>query len=119
MLLKLKKRYHKIAIDMLSLLPDMNQIDRLNEEFQWYRDSPNRVIYLWNHHSNNWNGLLGTETIDRVMVVRQIVITPELFNSRNCFRMLTELKHLNPGKQIMGTISTNSICQAWERKVRS
>lgn len=116
MLLKYRSEYKKIAMDMLSLLPDMNKSNHLEQEMNWYHDNDNRVIYLWRNLDNNWAGLIAVEQKEPLLVVRRIVLTPDSWTMNNCCDMLDDLSKLYMNKKIVGTMETTSICEIWEKR---
>ncbi|TPR52826.1 hypothetical protein DY042_00975 [Apilactobacillus kunkeei] len=115
MLLKYRTEYKKIAMDMLSLLPDMNKGNHLEDEMNWYEDSDNRVIYLWKNQDDNWAGLVAIEQKNDLLVLRRVVLTPDSWNINNCCSMIDDLNNLYMGKKIVGTMDTTSICEIWEK----
>ncbi|CAI2604305.1 Protein RibT [Apilactobacillus kunkeei] len=116
MLLKYRTEYKKIAMDMLSLLPDMNKGNHLEDEMNWYEDSDNRVIYLWKNQDDNWAGLVAIEQKNDLLVLRRVVLTPDSWNINNCCSMINDLNNLYMGKKIVGTMDTTSICEIWEKR---
>lgn len=101
---------------MLSLLPEMGQISRINQTFQWYHDASNRHLYLWKRHSNNWLGLIGVEVRPKLIIIRQLVLVPEINDrSLSYFQMLDDLRQRYSKQRFMGDFETTAICQVWER----
>ncbi|XIF19753.1 MAG: Hypothetical protein AJITA_00437 [Acetilactobacillus jinshanensis] len=46
-------------------------------------------MYLWKSNSHNWQGLIGAERKPKLLVIRQLVLVPEITNRKfNYFRML-------------------------------
>ncbi|WP_105956086.1 hypothetical protein [Apilactobacillus quenuiae] len=115
MLLKYRSEYEKIVMDMLSLIPDMNN-ELLKSELDWYKNSDNRVIYLWKNENNNWAGMLSIESNNSLLVVRRIILTPDSWNMNNCCVMLNQLSDLYMNKRIIGTMDTTKICEIWEKR---
>ncbi|MHA8263020.1 reductase [Lactobacillaceae bacterium Melli_B3] len=115
MLLKYKDDYRKIVYDLLSLIPNMNKMDRISEEIDWYSDSDDRNFYLWKDQYDNWSGLLGVEEKKKNVLVRRLVLVPESFTMPNCFAMLDELKRIYLNKKLVGSLETAKICEAWEQ----
>lgn len=116
MLLKYRLEYKKIAMDMLSLLPGMNQGHHLEDEMNWYEDNDNRIIYLWKNEDDNWAGLIAVEDKGSMLVLRRIVLTPDSWSMNNCCSMLDDLSNLFMDQKIVGTMDTTSICELWEKR---
>ena len=47
MLYKYKNDYEKIAMGLLSFIPDLKEISHLKSCFEWYRAEDDRHLYLW------------------------------------------------------------------------
>ncbi|WP_243676524.1 hypothetical protein [Secundilactobacillus collinoides] len=47
MLLKYRSDYEKVAMGLLSFVPTLKQIDRLQAELQWYQHGEHRQLLLW------------------------------------------------------------------------
>ncbi|MBW1605540.1 reductase [Lactobacillus sp. Sy-1] len=113
--MKYKDDYQKIVYDLLSLTPNMNKMDRITEEMDWYADSDTRNFYLWKDQNDNWSGLLGVEDKEQNLLIRRLVLVPELFTMDNCFKMLNELEKIYLDKKIVGSLETAKVCEAWEQ----
>lgn len=94
LLFKYRSEYKKIAMDMLSLLPEINNIDFVGEEIDWYSNSDSRNIYLWKNQENNWAGLISVEEKPKNIIIRRIILTPESWSINNCCVMIDELSHI-------------------------
>ncbi|MCK8624078.1 riboflavin biosynthesis protein RibT [Apilactobacillus sp. TMW 2.2459] len=116
MLFKYRNEYKKIAMDMLSLLPEVNDIDFVEEEIEWYSNSNSRNIYLWRNKENNWAGLISVEEKSKNIIVRRIILTPESWSINNCCIMIDALSHIYIDKKVIGTMDTTSICEIWEKR---
>lgn len=116
LLFKYRSEYKKIAMDMLSLLPEINNIDFVGEEIDWYSNSDSRNIYLWKNQENNWAGLISVEEKPKNIIIRRIILTPESWSINNCCVMIDELSHIYLDKKVVGTMDTTSICEIWEKR---
>jgi riboflavin biosynthesis RibT protein len=116
MLLKYRSEYKKIAIDMLSLLPNMGKGEHLREEMSWYNDQDSRIMYLWKNKDGKWAGLIAIEIKHNFIIVRRLVLTPDSWSMNNCCHILDELSHLYLDTKIVGTMETTSICEIWEKQ---
>ena len=47
MLYKYKDSYKKIAMGLLSFIPDLKDISHLQTELDWYQKDASRFLYLW------------------------------------------------------------------------
>lgn len=116
MLYKYKNNYQKIAMGLLSLIPDMKEVARLQEEIKWYQAEDNRTLFLWKNEDNDFTGVLGVEVNDGVVMVRQIAISPAERNEGVTYKMLDNLEKLFPEQKIMGSMDTSALVVKWEKK---
>ncbi|UQS86555.1 reductase [Nicoliella spurrieriana] len=115
MLFKYKDDYQKIVYDLLSLVPNMDKMDRITDEIDWYQDDDSRNFYLWKDQNDNWSGLLGVEDKEQNLLIRRLILVPEMFTLPNCFKMLDELEKIDLGKKIVGSLETAKVCEEWEQ----
>lgn len=116
MLYKYKSDYEKIAMGLLSFIPDLKEIVNLQTEIQWYEADDSRILYLWKNENSDFVGILGTEIDNDFVMIRQIAVTPTERSQGVGFMMLDELAKLYPDKKIMGSIETTALITKWEQK---
>ena len=114
MLYKYKSDYEKIAMGLLSFIPDLKEIANLKTEIEWYEADSSHVLYLWKNENRDFVGVLGTEINEDFIIVRQIAVTPTERSQGLCFLMLDNLAELYPDKKIMGNIEASSLIAKWE-----
>lgn len=114
MLLKYRSDYQKIAMGLLSLLPNFKDWDRLQRELAWYQDGDDRCLYLWKDENDDFAGALGTENQGNFLVVRLITLMPDKQLTHNTWQMLDQLATTVPTKRLMGTLTTAKIIAKWE-----
>ncbi|ETY74246.1 hypothetical protein [Lactiplantibacillus fabifermentans] len=114
MLVKYRKDYEKVAMGLLSLLPDFKDIAHLQMEMQWYQSTGNHQLYLWRQADGDFSGVIGIEVGPDFVLVHHNSLSPEERNSANQGQMLDELAALYPGKRVMGTLAMATIIGAWE-----
>ncbi|MFC6207845.1 MULTISPECIES: N-acetyltransferase [Levilactobacillus] len=114
MLLKYRSDYQKIAMGMLSLLPNFKDWDRLQKELAWYQAGDDRNLYLWKDEHDDFAGALGAEVQGDYLVVRLITLMPDKQLTRNTWQMLDELATTAPDRRLMGTLTTAKIIAKWE-----
>ncbi len=59
MLVPYKKDYEKVAMGLLSYLPDFKNLQNLKEEMQLYAEEPAHQLYLYWDEDQNIVGLAG------------------------------------------------------------
>lgn len=115
MLYKYKSDYEKIAMGLLSFVPDLKEIANLQTELEWYDASYERVLYLWKNENRDFVGIIGTEINDDFIMVRQISVSPAERSQGVSFLMLDDLADLYPDKRIMGNIEASALIAKWEQ----
>ncbi|ANK59578.1 RibT protein [Loigolactobacillus backii] len=115
MLFKYKTDYEKIAMGLLSFIPDLDEVSHLKEELTWYQTEASRQLYLWKNASGDFAGVIGIELNKDYVIIRHLALSPSDRNEGNSFAMLTELAELYPDNKLMGTISTSPLIAKWEQ----
>lgn len=115
MLYKYKGDYEKIAMGLLSFIPDLKEIANLQTEIEWYEGDTDRILYLWKNENGDFTGIVGTEINDDFIMVRHISVTPAERNQGVSFLMLDELAALYPEKKLMGNLEASSLITKWEQ----
>lgn len=116
MLVKYKNNYKKIAMGLLSFIPDLKEFSRLESEIEWYQDDENRILYLWKDENSDFTGIIGVEISDDIVVVRQIALTPAQRDTDIYYTILDELAAMYPDKKMMGSLDVAPIITKWEQK---
>ncbi|ANZ61976.1 RibT protein [Secundilactobacillus paracollinoides] len=115
MLLKYRSDYEKVAMGLLSFVPTLKQIDRLQAELQWYQEGEHRQLLLWRDANQDFSGILGIEERDDFVIVRLIALTPSNRNTGQINGILDELSDMYPDSRIMGTLNTTKYIAEWEQ----
>jgi riboflavin biosynthesis RibT protein len=116
MLFKYKTNYEKIAMGLLSFVPDLEDVAHLQDELAWYQADDQHVLYLWKNTTGDFAGVIGIEITTDYIIVRHIALSPSDRSQGNAFKMLTELTQLFPEQKLMGTLSTTAIVADWEQQ---
>mgnify|MGYP001097840327 CR=1 FL=1 len=115
MLLKYKTDYEKIAMGLLSFIPDLNDVSRLKAELKWYQTEVGRQLLLWKNAAGNIAGVVGVEQNKDYLIVRHLSLSPSDRQEGNSFKILDELAALYPEDKLMGTIATSALLGKWEQ----
>ena len=116
MLYKYKNDYQKIAMGLLSFIPDQKDFARLKQEIDWYQAEDNRALFLWKNEDEDFTGIIGVELNDEFIIVRQIAVSPAQRNEGVTYKMLTALSERLPNLKLMGNMETSSFVTKWEQK---
>lgn len=115
MLVGYKKNYKKITMGLLSFIPDLKDIQRLNDEMDWYEREENRQLYLWSSkETSDFIGVIGVEAGEEMVLLRHIAINPSYRNEGISFDMLNALEEMYPKQKIISTLETGQIVAKWE-----
>lgn len=115
MLVKYRDDFKKNAMGLLSYVPGLRDVNRLDNEFSWYASSPTRELLLWRDGNGHFTALVGVEHTYGVLVLRYVSITPSYRNGPLLFTVLDAVKQYYPNEILMGTIAGQKIVNAWRR----
>ncbi len=113
MLVRYRKDYQKIALGLLSLLPELRGDHRFHDELKWAlkQDYP---VYLWKDpEDNHFIAVAILESGPNYVLVRRISFTPSERSGRSVYAFLTAIHDEYAGKRLMGTMTTQPLITAW------
>ncbi|MER2173465.1 MAG: GNAT family N-acetyltransferase [Carnobacterium sp.] len=117
MLLDYKNDYEKISMGLLSFVPDLKDVSRLQDEMDWYQSKEDRKLYLWkSEDTQDIIGVIGVEIGNDMILLRHISINPSFRNEGVSYKMLEALEHRFLQKKIMGTLETSALVAKWEQE---
>ncbi|GEK04872.1 N-acetyltransferase [Schleiferilactobacillus harbinensis] len=117
MLVKYKNDYEKIAMGLLSFVPDLKPLDHLQTEMALYQNDPEYLLYLWRPaDSQDFAGVVGIQRSQDIILVRHISLMPSERGSHQTFMIFDELAKLYPHQKLMGTFETTPLLVKWESK---
>ena len=118
MLYKYKNDYEKIAMGLLSFIPDLKEISHLKSCFEWYRAEDDRHLYLWKNEDGDFIAIAGIEVDDasKLLMLRHISVTPAERNHGVCFKVMDALSKLYHDYEIMGSLETAGLLSKWENQ---
>lgn len=114
MLIQYKKDYEKIAMGLLSYLPDFKNIENLKEEISLNQEDNDFVLFLYRNKQNNIVGVLGAQITADFIVVRYLSLAPgfrEISYEKDIF---DELKNEYPDKRITAVPEYTKLLKAVE-----
>ncbi|KRK87885.1 hypothetical protein [Lentilactobacillus sunkii] len=114
MLYQYRKDYEKIAMGLFSLVSELQNMDLVAQEMNWYAAKDNRLIYLWRDPSNNWSGLVGIELQGEQLLVHQLVLTPQSGSQGNYNRIFDDLQDIYPKQKIVVNFDNKTAWEKWE-----
>lgn len=90
MLVRYKKSFEKIAMGLLSFMPQEKDVKRLMETIQAYEQDDNWQLYLWKKNEE-YVGIVGVLAEDSVGVIQHITVVPSYRGEGVALEMLQEL----------------------------
>jgi len=75
MLVRYKKTCEKIAMGLLSFMPQEKNLKKLQETIHTYENNPNWTLFMWKK-DEDFVGLIGIETSDDACPVQHISVNP-------------------------------------------
>lgn len=110
MLIRYKKAYEKIAMGLLSFMPNEKDIKKLTETIQAYEQDDTWALYLWKK-GEECVALVGVVVHDNVATIQHISVIPSYRGEGVAREMLTELQDCGMYKSIVANDITKDIVQ--------
>lgn len=95
MLVRYKKSLEKIAMGLLSYMPQEKDVKRLMETIQLYEQKENWQLYLWKIEEE-YVGIVGIKVKDNVAKIQHITVIPSYRGEGIATEMIQQL--LNSGQ---------------------
>ncbi|WP_412990258.1 N-acetyltransferase [Pediococcus siamensis] len=116
MLVKYRDSFQKIVMGLLSFIPGLKDIDRINHELDWYAASEDRILYLQKNQEGDFIGLVGVEKQDQYLMIHHLAFIPQQQTPEHENEILEFLNNEYPNLQMMGTLDTTPILAKWEKR---
>jgi riboflavin biosynthesis RibT protein len=111
MLIRYKRTFEKIAMGLLSFMPEEKDLKKLQETIQLYESDENWQLYLWKK-DDDFIGLIGVETSENNCIVHHVSVNPSHRGEGIGREMVGKLSLLMPDK----TICASDITQPFIEK---
>lgn len=117
MLVKYRKDYQKIVMGLLSFIPSLNNVKRLNDEIFW-SNADDHPIFLWkNSDSDHFIAVVILEIGDDYVLVRRLSFTPSERTGKNIYSLLDAVAERYPHKRVIGTLANQQLISNWEKEL--
>ncbi|GEA94626.1 hypothetical protein [Weissella viridescens] len=117
MLITVREDQLKIAMGLLSYLPEYKNIATTQREIDWYQNNPNRSLLLWQDpESRHFVAMVGIEYMYHAVVIRQLVYgveVPPTDRLKVRQEMLDALDRQNQDLVLMGTVRIQHVVNDW------
>ncbi|MET3576463.1 GNAT family N-acetyltransferase [Bhargavaea ullalensis] len=105
MLLRYKKSLEKIAMGLLSFMPEEKDLKKLKETISRYESDDRFQLFLWKQ-GEDYIGLIGTEIEGDAVTVHHVSVNPSHRGEGIGKAMVGKLAALLPGKTFKATEAT-------------
>lgn len=100
MLIRSKKSNEKIAMGLLSFMPERENVKTLQEVIQKYDTDVDWELYLWKE-DEDFIGLIGIEMKEEAFVIQDIALNPSFRGEGIGKKMVATIQERYPGKTCM------------------
>ncbi|HWI50371.1 MAG TPA: GNAT family N-acetyltransferase [Rummeliibacillus sp.] len=111
MLCRYKKANEKIAMGLLSFMPEHKDVKKLQETICQYNSDPNWQLFLWKQ-AEDTIGLVGVEIKDSQWIVRHISVDPSHRGEGLGVEMIRQLSEMD----VCGLIAPDSLTEPFIQK---
>ncbi|AVK83369.1 GNAT family N-acetyltransferase [Lysinibacillus sp. B2A1] len=106
MLIRYKKAFEKIAMGLLSFMPNEKDIKKLTETIHSYENNDNWVLYLWKKN-DEYVGIVGLVTDDNnIATIQHVSVVPSYRGEGVAKEMLQEVAELGQFENVRATDET-------------
>ncbi|PWW30419.1 riboflavin biosynthesis RibT protein [Cytobacillus oceanisediminis] len=115
MLIRYKKSFEKIAMGLLSFMPNEKDLKRLQQTMKQYETEENWQLFLWKE-GEDIIGLVGVTASDSTLEIQHISVNPSHRHQGIGKTMIKALDELYPGKTLTATEETESFLNKCDLK---
>lgn len=95
MLIRYKKSFEKIAMGLLSFMPDEKDIKKLQQSMKNYETDDSKQLFLWKE-DEDFIGLIGVEVHGNTVVLADVSVNPSHRGQGVGRKMVTTVKGFYP-----------------------
>ncbi|MGE8000911.1 GNAT family N-acetyltransferase [Lysinibacillus sp. NPDC093190] len=111
MLIRYKKAFEKIAMGLLSFMPNEKDIKKLTETIHSYENNDNWVLYLWKNN-DEYVGIVGLVTdSNNIATIQHVSVVPSYRGEGVAKEMLQEVAELGQYESVRATEETRNFVQ--------
>ncbi len=107
MLIRYKKAFEKIAMGLLSFMPNEKDLKKLQQTMKQYEEGENWQLYLWKAE-DDIIGLIGAVIEDDTIEIQHICVTPSHRHEGIGKSMVKALKQLHTDKKLCPNEETSA-----------
>lgn len=110
MLIRYKKAFEKIAMGLLSFMPEHKDVKRLMDTIQEYEQNNDWYLYLWKKEEEHV-GAIGFKLDGNTAVIQHITVIPSYRGEGIGTEMVTELTELDQFENVTFVDETQAFIQ--------
>jgi len=110
MLIRYKKALEKIAMGLLSFMPNEKDVKKLTETIHSYENDDNWVLYLWKKN-DEYVGIVGLVTDENTATIQHVSVIPSYRGEGVAKEMLQEVADLGHYENVRATDETRQFVQ--------
>lgn len=110
MLIRYKKAFEKIAMGLLSFMPNEKDIKKLTETIQSYETDDNWILYLWKKN-DEYVGIVGLVVDNGSAIIQHVSVVPSYRGEGVAKQMLREVAELGQYENVRATDETKGFVQ--------
>jgi len=112
MLVRFKKALEKIAMGLISFMPQEKDVKRLMDTIQQYENEENWLLYLWKK-DEEYVGAVGVVVDGTVATIQHITVMPSYRGEGVALEMLQELRAIGGFTDILPNEETEPFLQKY------
>ncbi|WHY69727.1 GNAT family N-acetyltransferase [Neobacillus sp. SuZ13] len=114
MLIRYKKSYKKVAMGLLSFMPNEKNLQRLQSTMNLYETAQDHQLFLW-REDEGLVGLVGVLFVnEHLMQIQHITLNPSHRGQELGKKMIMNLKELNPDILFIPHDNTKEFCGKYD-----
>lgn len=116
MLNKYSDENKKIAMGFLSYIPDLKDMDNMEQELRLYAEDDNRQLYLWKSNLEDFSGIVALSFSEHTVFVEYISLNPSYRSQSNMYKILDEIQQKFPNQTVLGNFNLVKLIKGWHNK---
>ncbi|MFD1419133.1 RibT protein [Companilactobacillus keshanensis] len=116
MLNKYSDENKKIAMGFLSYIPDLKDMDNMEQELRLYAEDENRQLYLWKSNLEDFSGIVALSFSEHTVFVEYISLNPSYRSQSNMYKILDEVQQRFPNQTILGNFKLVKLIKGWHNR---
>lgn len=110
MLIRYKKAFEKIAMGLLSFMPNEKDVKKLTETIQSYETNENWILYLWKKN-DEYVGIVGLVLDNDTATIQHVSVVPSYRGEGVATEMVQGVVELGQYENIRATDETREFVQ--------